>query len=130
MRLPTDYEWQQASTGGDPQNIYPWGGKWDGRRCNTAESGLNQPVAVGLYPAGATAQGVLDLSGNLWEWCLNKYDMPGDTAVDDSAESRVLRGGSWINGQFNARADVRDHFRPLNRTDNVGFRVVCGSPIR
>jgi len=45
-------------------------------------------------------------------------------------ESRVLRGGSWINNQDNARADNRNDNHPNNRNDNIGFRVLCGAPIR
>jgi hypothetical protein len=44
-------------------------------------------------------------------------------------ESRVLRGGSWINNQDNARADNRNHNHPDNRNNNIGFRVVCSSHI-
>ena len=130
VRLPTEYEWQQAATGGDPKNAYPWGGEWDARHCNTLESGLNRTVAVGLYPAGATAQGVLDLAGNVWEWCLNKYEKPVEVTVDDSGESRVLRGGSWLFDLGSARAGNRYFNHPSSRNVNVGFRVVCASPIR
>jgi formylglycine-generating enzyme required for sulfatase activity len=129
VRLPTEYEWQQAATGADPHNVYPWGRDWDARCCNTVESGLNRTTAVGLYPAGASAQGVLDLAGNLWEWCLDKYDSPGDTAIDDSGGSRVLRGGSWGGNEGSARADYRDLAHPDDRRDYSGFRVVCASPI-
>ena len=34
---------------------------------------------------------------------------------------RVVRGGSWNNNQTNA---------PDNRNNNIGFRLVCASPIR
>ncbi len=130
VRLPTDYEWQQAATGGDPARVYPWGGEWDERRCNTHESGLKRTTAVGLYPLGASAQGVLDLAGNLWEWCLSKYLKPPDAGVDESNESRVVRGGSWCYGRDYARADSRDDPHPVDRLDFSGFRVLCASPIR
>jgi len=35
VRLPTECEWQQAATGGDPANVYPWGPEWDGNRANS-----------------------------------------------------------------------------------------------
>jgi formylglycine-generating enzyme required for sulfatase activity len=128
--LPDEWQWQHAATSGDPGNVYPWGREWDANRCNTWESGLERTTAVGLYPAGGNAQGVLDLAGNLWEWCLNKYDRPSDKAVDESDESRVLRGGSWGSGQDYARADLRGYAHPDLRRGLDGFRVVCSSPIR
>ena len=64
IRLPSEWEWQQAATGGDPTNKYPWGGKWDSDRANTDESGLSRATAVGLYPQGASLVGAFDqLSG-------------------------------------------------------------------
>jgi hypothetical protein len=69
------------------------------------------------------------LAGNVWEWCLNKYEKPDDIALDDSGAWRVWRGGSWANIQDNARADNRNNNHPNNRNDNIGFRVVCASHI-
>jgi formylglycine-generating enzyme required for sulfatase activity len=45
----------------------------------------------------------------------------------------VLRGGSWLFNQDLARADFRYnglHFLPLSRVVDLGFRVLCGAPIR
>ncbi|MDR4496262.1 MAG: SUMF1/EgtB/PvdO family nonheme iron enzyme [Nitrospirales bacterium] len=57
IRLPTEWEWQQAATGGDPTHRYPWPRGWDGTRCNSTESRLNRTTPVGIYPNGATQQG-------------------------------------------------------------------------
>ncbi|EGV28617.1 Sigma 54 interacting domain protein [Thiorhodococcus drewsii AZ1] len=130
IRLPSEFEWQQAATGGDPSNLYPWGPEWDSTRCNTAESGLGCTTAVGLYPAGASVQGVLDLAGNLWEWCASKRKDSIDLTIDSSGESRVLRGGSWRDYRGLARADLRYDRRPVDRFGRYGFRVLWCSPIR
>ncbi len=69
VRLPTEYEWQLAATGGDPDRKYPWGADWDPAkepwRANTSESELGRSTAVGMYPAGASPAGVLDMAGTL-----------------------------------------------------------------
>ena len=128
VRLPTEWEWQQAATGGNSKNKYPWGPNWDGNRANTYESELSRSVAVGMYPQGESPVGALDMSGNLWEWCLNAYDPPGNVALAGDAY-RVVRGGSWNGNPLNARAAYRANFAPDDRNSLIGFRLVCASPI-
>ncbi len=59
------------------------------------------------------------MSGNVWEWCADWYD---------SGESRVLRGGGWINSSQGCRAVFRFDFSPEYRNANIGFRLVL--PVR
>ena len=129
VRLPTEWEWQQAATGGNPNNEYPWGPKWDSNKANTLESGLSRTTAVGMYPEGVSPVGVLDMSGNVDEWCLNEYKNP--KRVDFSGEgSRALRGGSWNYDRNDARcADRSWNDHPDDRIIGVGFRLACTSPI-
>ncbi|HRD90752.1 MAG TPA: SUMF1/EgtB/PvdO family nonheme iron enzyme, partial [Accumulibacter sp.] len=128
VRLPTEWEWQQAATGGDPTRTYPWGREWAERRANTHESGLSRTTAVGMYPAGATPQGVLDMAGNVWEWCLNPFYLPNDPSPSGDSR-RVVRGGSWGLVRELVRCAVRFNNHPGARDDNLGFRVLCVSPI-
>ena len=126
MRLPTEWEWQQAATGGDERNEYPWGAKWGGRRANTYESGLGRTTAVGMYPQGASPVGALDMSGNVCEWCLNAYEEPERT--DTSGElGRAARGGSWSVNQDDARCADRDRDLPygLSSTSVFGWSVLA-----
>ena len=123
VRLPTEWEWQQAATGGDPAREYPWGGEWRDACANTDEGRLSRTTAVGMFPAGASLQGVLDLSGNVWEWCLNKFEAPDDVDVKGDA-LRVLRGGSWFNYRDGARTTSRFRSAPDFRSYDIGFRVV------
>ena len=128
IRLPTEWEWQQAATGKNQANEYPWGPKWDAGKANTSESGLGRTTAVGMYPHGTWPDGPLDLSGNVWEWCLNEYANPKRVEISGK-ESRALRGGSWYFSQDYARCGYRHWDIPNSRDNNIGFRVVCASPI-
>jgi formylglycine-generating enzyme required for sulfatase activity len=88
---------------------------------------LDRTSPAGSYAQGASSEGVLDLAGNVWEWCLNEYQKP-DRTKPWVERSWVLRGGSWCDGQDCARADYP--FPPIYRYYNIGFRVVVvSSPI-
>jgi len=129
IRLPAEWEWQQAATGGQPDYEFPWGPDWEKmRRCNTTESGLGRTTAVGVYPHGASLVGALDMSGNVREWCLNEYANPKNTGLGGEA-ARVLRGGSWSNGVLSARCASRLMYYPSSTLNNHGFRVVCSAPM-
>ncbi len=132
VRLPDEWEWQRAALG-DSGGVYPWGGRdWDPEqephRANTFESRLGQATAVGMYPAGASPQGALDMAGTVWEWCLNKFDTPevGESG-DDDFDLRVLRGGSWYNDRVGARSAIRYRFNPNYRAQ-LSVSVWCVRP--
>ena len=129
--LPTEWQWQQAATGEDPEkdHVYPWGKEWDNCRTNTRESELGCTTAVGMYPHGASPVGALDMAGNVWEFCLNEFDWPRQTLVMGKV-NRVLRGGSFNDGPDLTRAADRYDIHPSLRNLIVGFRVSCASPHR
>ncbi len=128
IRLPTEWEWQQAATGGLPDNIYPWGNNFDETRANTGEGGPGHTTAVGLYRSGQSPQGVFDLAGNVWEWCLNPYDNPVELQLDNPSEFRVMRGGAWSLPGSYARAAFQYYFHSHGRNSDIGLRVLCSPP--
>ena len=124
VRLPTELEWQQAATGGDPATVYPWGEAWDSARTNTAESGLRRTTAVGMYPQGMVkGLGILDMSGNVVEWCLSIRNDPENIDINPT-DPRVVRGGSWDGPRVYARATRRHDHSPDPRHYRFGFRLV------
>ena len=128
ITLPHEYEWEVAARWPNSdvaRRLYPWGSKFDAAKANTAEGDIGQTTAVGIYPAGRNAAlGLYDLSGNVWEWCRNKYYNPEDEAMDGSVVGRVVRGGSWFYNADVARAASRYYFTPAARDYVGGFRLV------
>lgn len=94
IRLPTEWEWQQAATGGDSSNVYPWGRSWKANYCNSEEAGLGRPVAVGMYPLGASSAGAMDMSGNIADWSLNSRIVK--EAIDPMGENEMSWGGAHV----------------------------------
>ena len=96
-------------------------------RCNTEESEIGGVTKVTRYPNGASPYGVLDMSGNVFEWCLTQW-AEGD--IDAGGYfSRVLRGGSWDSYANDARTTPRYWDLPDEGLSLQGFRVVCSIPL-
>ncbi len=127
ISLPTEQQWQRAAVG-DTGWIYPWGNEFDSLRCNTSESGVRKPVPVIEYPTGASPYGVLNMSGNLWEWCLTNYTNPDNSDIRNIVSRRVLRGGSFNYFQSGATASYREFSSSYDADQLFGFRCVLSAP--
>lgn len=134
-RLPTEAEWELASKGGVLQNPYPWGMEEpDQTRANySGYFGSTSPV--GLFPLGISYHGVLDLAGNVWEWCWDWYDSDyysqspyTNPRGPTTGRLKVLRGGSWSSGAESLRSSNRSSAEPSRRANNIGFRCVRAAP--
>lgn len=122
----------EAARGSDGRQ-YPWGNEFDPARCNSGEGGPGETTPVGQYPEGASPYGILDMAGNVWEWCSTLYKPypydPGDGRENPEAEGgRVLRGGAFDDGARDVRCAGRSGLYPLSLWRSSGFRVVA-SPV-
>lgn len=125
IMLPTEAQWQYAAQGTDGRD-YPWGKKWDTSLCNNnvGGKGIGKTSPVRQYEGkGDSPFGVVDMAGNVWEWCLTDYDQKIND-INSNADRRVRRGGSWNN--YNTE-DFRCVYRirptPENWNNNGGFRL-------
>lgn len=128
IRLPVETEWAEAAGGDKDQKRYPWDQakateKLEEilKRANISESKINRTTPVWMYPLGESRNGVMDMSGNVWEWQANYSSK--------SHEYLGLRGGSWYGIEDLARVSIRDYSTPpINGYNGFGFRVALAFP--
>jgi iron(II)-dependent oxidoreductase len=135
-RLPTAAEWQKA--GGWPDqlsgggcNRYPWGDLFEPARANLAPAQIGGTVPVSALPAGATPNGIYQMTGNVWEWLEDPLEAvpcdPNHNFVPWKPMRRIVGGA--FNTYFANEATC--HFitgqGELDRRDNIGFRCAVSS---
>lgn len=125
VTLPTEEQWQWAAQG--PEGwLYPWGNTFDPNRCNTSVSKIRMTTPVTRYEKGAGPFGVIDMAGNVWEWCLNVD--PASKRLNGKAPEdvhRAVRGGSFISAPNRAQSTFHFYLNPVYFYATIGFRVVC-----
>jgi formylglycine-generating enzyme required for sulfatase activity len=146
-RLPTEAQWEYAARGGGTPSstgtfAYTYAGT-DTPGTNQGElgdyawysanaGGASRPVGGKL---ANTPAGLFDMSGNVWEWCYDRYvdssglgaGLKNNPAGPSAGLYRVIRGGSWNSDASRCTISLRNGARPDPdvRDGNLGFRVAC-----
>ena len=127
FRMPTEAEWEFAARGGNKSKGYKYSGSntidfvawyWD-NNC----SGTN-PVKTKV----ANELGIYDMSGNVMEWCSDRYEKYGRNAQTDpngstTGTARVIRGGGWDSYHNGCSCTHRTSYTPFTQANNLGFRL-------
>ena len=134
VTLPTEAQWEYAARGGNRGKHFPYSGSdviddvaWHSENSNvrTQPVGMKFPNELGLY----------DMTGNVWEWCLdyceweNKVltDTYRDGIVDPlstKGELHIIRGGGWLSSPKNCRIANRLCCDTNFKIYNLGLRIV------
>ncbi len=137
-RLPTEAEWEYAARyigvtdwnpgdhiSGDTSDPFDVSTLIEDYAWFLGNSPLGSHVVGGKTP---NALGLCDMSGNIYEWCYDKYDAYTDTHKIDPkgpkyGSKHVIRGGYWKNQQGFLRCAYRGNKIPKNRSYSIGFRL-------
>lgn len=147
FKLPTEAQWEKAARGKYGRK-YPWGNSPPtGKELNFADKqewlkekdhfaardiddGFAYTAPVDSFPSGSSPYGLMDMVGNVWEWCLDWYKedfynegVDGNPQGPVKGSHRVIRGGSWGNSAASCRASHRRGRLPVDRWRRIGFRL-------
>ncbi len=126
-RLPTEAEWEYLCRAGSTS-------EWSSGASLTG-SNFHSSSTWGVMSGLPNGFGMINMHGNVWEWCLDSSDVANipanypSTAVSDpyvsTGPDRVVRGGSWFNTDaFYCRSAMRSAATLNSAANTIGFRVV------
>ncbi len=132
-RLPTEGEWQYAASYKDGISWTPYNYASGATAAWTDATATGQVAWVArttktVGTKGANALGIYDMSGNVWEWCWDRWGALPTTAQTDyrgpaSGSSRIRKGGCYSNPVEYMQVGIRGGNLPHTGDYLLGFRL-------
>ncbi|MBR5216523.1 MAG: SUMF1/EgtB/PvdO family nonheme iron enzyme [Bacteroidales bacterium] len=127
FRLPTEAEWEYAARGGNKSKGYKYSGSntIDNVAWYTSNSGSK---THDVKTKQANELGIYDMSGNVYEWCQDRYGSYSSGSQTNptgpsSGYGRVLRGGGWSGIAVGCRVSYRFNDYPGYGDSSSGLRL-------
>ncbi|MBR2425513.1 MAG: SUMF1/EgtB/PvdO family nonheme iron enzyme [Lentisphaeria bacterium] len=130
--LPTETQWEFAARGGKKGRGYKYSGSNNLNDVGWCDSNSSAELhSVGEKRANEL--GLYDMSGNVWEWCLDDWSEASNSTLaefsrtnkDSNDETRrMIRGGSWSDYTWYCRSADRESRKPNARLNDLGFRLI------
>ena len=131
-RLPTEAEWEYAARGHNKSGGYIYSGSNNLDMVGWSKDNSSRTQSVAQKSSNEL--GLYDMSGNVWEWCQDRYGPYPSGSVTDpvgpsSGSYRVIRGGCWDGNAVSCRVSYRFNLTPLHTSYYYGLRVVLALPV-
>lgn len=135
FRLPTEAEWEYAARGGNKSKGYIYSGSnnandvaWYDKNTYGIRNASQGSHIQKVKTKKPNELGIYDMSGNVTEWCQDRYgEYPSEPQTDPSGaypgRKRVLRGGSFLIDAEHQRVAFRMKGSPNTQQDFVGIRL-------
>jgi len=124
--LPTESQWEYVAKAGS-DSLFFWGN-------NTHEaflySAFNKEAIQKIGTKRPNNWGIYDMSGNVWEWCLDSYEstyanLPlNGESMSKLNDKKVIRGGAWNSKVWTLRTSNRLYIKSDKNRSTLGFRLV------